>query len=151
MTTTTTKAPAPTFTFGRYAVRTFSAAPILEHGAATLYSCGMFGTSRIEVKQLVAFVGAYAQYSKAIQVVYVEKGKRRPQQAVMTYAPSLVIFDGYGHAEPGSPFVATGGGCFMTTRASYDPVYRDEHDTLIERVTCEGGVILADYRGYNAH
>ncbi len=81
-----------------------TSAPILTVSRATLmYRDGVVGGAYkvLQVRDVEVRTGDYAQYEAALFVSFTVKGARRRVSLVDTYAPSLVILDGW--LEPSVP------------------------------------------------
>lgn len=108
------------------------------------------GIKRVEVRGWRAVVAPYAQHPAAVEVVFVPRGGRVERSFVQTYAPSLVVVDGWGGPEPDGVYddattrVSASGA--STTRGRYrssDPRWQSDFDA---KLAASGARILADYR-----
>ena len=75
---------------------------VATYGQVTLYSSGMFGFRKQEVRDLTIEVGPYAQYAVALHVRYTPKGARTARGFVaysydsQTVSRAFVIVEGHG-------------------------------------------------------
>lgn len=70
---------------------------IVELDKATIYTNGMMGVRKQEVKGLTIGLGPYAQYSAATRWAGVQKGKRKPFACAVGHQPHVLVLEGYGH------------------------------------------------------
>lgn len=109
----------------------------LTHTApATLVFETSIGHVSIKVSSVSVRVRSYAQYTQALEVRYVEQGKRKFRGVVLTDSHAWVILDGHHNPLSGQPECAV----------SYAP----EHSTnMDDAVRATGATVLRDYRGHN--
>jgi hypothetical protein len=123
---------------------------------ATVYNVGVFGVTRTEIRALEITVGKYAQYSSAVSVKFIAKGKRSPQGYWLTYKPELVILEGHDHMAPDGPMEPVGSvdaNGVTATRSRYascDPRWAEDFNRqLAAYVERTGAKILHDFRGFD--
>lgn len=121
----------------------------------TMYVRGRFGYSKTEVTDIEADVVSYAQYKAAVRVTFLPKGARKRRSLTETYKPSIVVLEGWGHPDPGSPFgeeESVGGVVTMTTRyTSFDERYSEEFNTMIDAYIAKTGtVVVEDFRKHDS-
>lgn len=124
----------------------------LEAVQVTIYHRGEFGFAyqRIEARSVKVEAKQYAQYQRALSVVFVPKGARKARGFVETYRPELVILSGWGHPIPADPFKDLGGGCSVSRATSHDESWGLEFEKLIRPVLeASPDVLLGDYRGFD--
>jgi len=71
---------------------------------STIYTVGMFGISKMEVKNLETERKKYAQYENALYVRFIPKGKRKLRQMVLVPSDYILILDGHNHPSPDDGF-----------------------------------------------
>lgn len=120
----------------------------------TVYAVGSMGMGyhRTECKWLRVGIGKYAQYSSAVHISFLEKGKRKPRGFVQSYKPNAVVAAGHGLPEPPSPFTAPvdGGNGVSVSRSrhsSFGEGWKAEFDADILPAL---NVIL-NFEGHNSH
>jgi len=80
---------------------------VVEFQNATIYRVSemMGNIVKVEVRSGSVKVAPYAQYSDAMHLKYVPKGKRSIRGSVVTsYKPYLVVIPGHGHPTPNDLF-----------------------------------------------
>ena len=109
----------------------------LTHTApATLVFETAIGHVSIKVKQVSVTVRSYATYTQALEVRYIEQGKRAVRGTVLTDSHAWVILDGHHNPLSGHNECAV----------SYAP----EHSTnMDDAIRATGATVLRDYRGHN--
>ena len=109
----------------------------LTHTApATLVFETSIGHVSIKVKQVSVTMRSYAQYAQALEVRYIEQGKRAVRGTVLTDSHAWVILDGHHQVLGGHNECAV----------SYAP----EHSTnMDDAIRATGATVLRDYRTHN--
>jgi len=107
----------------------------ISHEKATLYLADdLWSYDRIEVSGLTWRFQKYAQFPNAVRLEYTVRGKRKPQAAMITTIP-VVVLDGWGHPVPPPKFGPPSGGKAYTTqttrRRSCDPEWHHEFDAFL--------------------
>jgi hypothetical protein len=132
--------------------------PALTETKATIYFRGemMGNIHKIEVRSFSVEVRPYAQYSAAIEARFVKKGGRQVLGFVQSYAPSLVVVEGWGHPDAapifGPAVERDGVTVFRGRHSSCSPEWATEFDALLAaHVASTGAKILHDFRGHNPH
>lgn len=75
---------------------------------ATLYYQGTFGSiTKLEVREVQVTRRRFAQYPSAVICSFLAPRKRKWQSYTASYQPYLVVLEGWGHFEPGSPWKNT--------------------------------------------
>lgn len=120
--------------------------PIEITAPVTLCFGGPFGYTLVRAKSVKTEMVGYAQYSKALRVEYLEKGKRLRKAQVQTYKPTLVIIEGHVDLKLPDPFETTASGGERTRGSSFDPIWGEE---FAKALTASGHKVLRDYRGLN--
>lgn len=108
----------------------------------TIYATsGMFGVSRIAAKEAQVTVEPYAQYARALRVVFKAPRKRNARGFMVAYDPFLVIVEGLNGPEPETfvekPAGVTGLIIKESKYSSCDPRYQTEALELIEKTGCK--------------
>ena len=98
----------------------------------TLQTVGGFGVSSYTCKEVELTCKPYAQYPKALEVMFLEKGKRNRRGFTASGDHAFIlIVPQVAEAKPADPFspsVASGGMIVRQTRySSYDSRYQSEH------------------------
>lgn len=114
-------------------------AALVHTAPATLVFETSIGHVSIKVSRVTVTVRPYAQYKHALEVRYVEIGKRKERGVVLTDSHAWVILD--GHHDPLSGVAECGA-------VSYAPEYSTNMDDAI-RAT--GATVLRDYRNHNTN
>jgi hypothetical protein len=125
----------------------------------TLYVRGEFlgNVVRIEAKECEIKIGKFAQYPSAVWVNFKRARERNTRCFVQSYAPSLVVLEGWGHPEPGSAWIegrATESGCVVSESkySSCDPRWASDFDAFLAAYLAESGAtVVADYRGFDTY
>ena len=127
----------------------------------TLYFSGeMMGNyHRIECRSAEISLRAYAQFSAAIEVRFMQKGCRRVRGFMQTDSPSLLVLEGWGHPQPAGIFdestreeVSPGVTFTKGRHSGFSPGWRLDFDAMIgEHVEKTGAKIVADFREHNPH
>lgn len=65
----------------------------------TIYVAEGFGYHRIECRRAAVSRRPWAQYENAVEVCYVEKGKRKERWLYRGDRPRIVVLAGWGHPE----------------------------------------------------
>lgn len=143
------------YTMGKYVVSTIADQPAFEADAATIYHRGGFGYTKFEARKVAVFIGRYAQYPNAVQVVFLQKGKRKPQAFTDSYKPSTVILEGVGHPDAPSAFSAPEeSNGFVVTKSKFtcfSEEYGTEFDEKMDPYFAKPEVkVLGDYRQHNS-
>ena len=100
---------------------------VATYGKVTLYSSGMFGFRKQEVRDLTIEVGPYAQYAVALHVRYTPKGARTARGFVaysydsQTVSPAFVIVEGHGRPNVVGALDEQGDGSSVSRYSSCDP------------------------------
>lgn len=111
----------------------------LTHAApATLVFETSIGHVSIKVSRVTTTIRPYAQHKQALEVRYVEIGKRKERGVVLTDSHAWVILDGHHNPLSGHNECAV----------SYAPEHSINMDDAI-RAT--GAVVLRDYRNHNTN
>lgn len=93
----------------------------------TLYTVGGFGAHRIDCRELIVRKHVkFAQYDNAIEIAYVQKGKRNPRKMTLTYQPYALIVDTKHAIKPGTVMKSEGSG--MVSALMYDPAHQAQWD-----------------------
>lgn len=104
-------------------------AETLTFNNAALFRSGMFGIHRTDCKTITIMTGVqFAQYTDAIRVVYLEKGKRKTRAFVMDYAPWARITGSAAAIQPDDPFVDNGTGGREGRYSSCDPRWQTDFE-----------------------
>lgn len=76
----------------------------IEFEKATIYTTTqmMGNIIKTEVRKGEVEIKPYAQYSKAVHVQYVPKGKRKKRSFVKSHEPFVLILEGHGHPDADS-------------------------------------------------
>jgi hypothetical protein len=125
---------------------------VLNHtGLATVYLRGGFGYKKYLVRSVKVTQGGYAQYERAFEVAFVEKGKRREQSIVEHNSPSAVIVAGHCAFDPGSALtepVRDGGVVVQRTRYTcFDPRWDSDFAAAFDaHLADHPEVVLVDLR-----
>lgn len=120
---------------------------------ATLYYLGGFGIKRVECRTLRVRLVKFAQYASAVEVYFIEKGKRTPRGTKEGHDPRIVVLAGWGHFEPPSaldrmPDDGSGTVCERSRFTSFAPEWVLEMDRLIDaHLAKHPQALVADYRG----
>lgn len=96
------------------------------------------GFTSIKVQSVKVTVRPFAQYKSAIEIRYMEQGKRTVRGTVLTDSHAWVILAGHHNVLGGQPECTT----------SYAPHHSADMDAAI-RAT--GAEILRDFRTHNPH
>lgn len=76
---------------------------VLDANTCTLYARGSFGALvKIECRSILVEIGPWAQYSEAVKVRLVAKGKRLEKGFTEGFRPFVLVVDGWGHPDPES-------------------------------------------------
>ena len=124
------------------------------HEKATLYLSDLWGYDRIEVSNVTWRFECYAQYKNAARVEYTRRGKRKPETAMITNIP-LVILGGWDHPAPpakcGPPKPVGLHAITQTTRRnSCDPEWEHEFSAFLDGYLAGShAAVLADFRGHD--
>lgn len=115
----------------------------------TVYTSGMFGIRKTEVRQVKVELGPYAQYSEAVHVTYLEKGKRKARAMVEGYRPYFLVLEGWGHPDPAGMWEESSSAELKVSRYSAcDPRWQDDFDAKIGSYLASGKArVLVDIRG----
>lgn len=98
----------------------------------TLYLRGMFGVGATACRKLKITTGVqYAQYSNAIRLEYVEKGKRTGRRCILDYKPWLRVVDSKQAVSPADPLVSNEDGSKVSRYTSFDPRYCTDFEDLL--------------------
>lgn len=112
----------------------------------TVYTNGVFGVSKQEVKLLDFGTKKYAQYNNAVFVHFIKKGKRKPEGFVKGYKPYMLILEGINHPEPADAFgpVQVKGDLEtkMTRFSSFDDRYLTEFDEKISEYIKDKNILM---------
>lgn len=124
-----------------------------KHENCTMYTSGEFmgNYQAYKCKWVEIEIAPYAQYSRAIHVRFLEKGKRNPRSFVQTYKPSLVIAQGWNAPAPANPFVTVSETAALTVQTtkyrSFDEGWKNDFTTqVLPNLT-----VLADFHGHNCY
>ena len=111
-----------------------------EFQGVVLYVSGMFGVNATACKTLKITTGVkYAQYTDAIRVEYLEKGKRNGRRMILDYKPWLRVVDAKHAINPQNPLVENGDGSKISRYASFDPRYTTDFE---DGLTAKGVPVL---------
>lgn len=96
----------------------------IEFEKATIYTTSEFmgNIIKTEVRKGEVEIKPYAQYSKAVHVLYVPKGKRKKRGFVKSHEPFVLILEGHGHPDADSLYdeaEATQDGKVSVSRGRY--------------------------------
>ncbi len=143
------------YSMGKYVCNTIADEPVFEAAAATIYHQGGFGYTKLEAKKVAVFIGKYAQYPHAVQVLFIEKGKRKPKGFKDTHKPSTVILEGHGHPNAPSPFKKAEESNGFIVSASKHSMFAEEYgtefdDTMDPYFAKDEVKVLSDYRQHNS-
>ena len=124
------------------------------HKKVTLYMEGGFGYTKTEVKEFEYWRAEYAQYKNAVRFRFLAPRKRKWQGGTLTYNPTMVVLDGWGHMDPDDPMTAPRTeGVFEvreTRHSMFDKAYGEEFAAkLAAYLETSGATVLADFRGVN--
>lgn len=124
----------------------------------TIYKRGAFGISKIEAKRLYIKLAPWAQYRSAVQVSFLEKGKRKEHGFVDSHNPSTLVLAGWGHIDPDSSFLPEEPGAtpeIVVSKGRYgacDPRWQSDFDAKIAAyLEASGARVIADYRGHDTY
>lgn len=128
----------------------------VQTGPATLYIAGdLFGTiNKVEVREVEAWIGAYAQHARAVHCHFTPKGARR-RRGIDPEAPSgsLLVLAGWGHPAPASMFgeereSSTGARVSTSRHRAFSGSWRAEFDAMIGTYLAEHPEVrvVADFR-----
>lgn len=111
----------------------------------TIYrSSAMFGISKTDCKSVTVKTGQkYAQYTDAVRVEYLEKGKRTLRAFILDYKPWLRIVETKHAIAPDDPMVPNGDGSSASRYTSCDPRWETDFETKLDafgvRLLCSIG------------
>ncbi len=100
---------------------------------------------------------SYAQYNNAVKVSFTLKKKRKLTGMMLTYAPYMVIVDGWNNPEPEDMFAnfseSNGTTVYKSKYACFDDRYCTDFDKIIDKGEGFGDIILdiRHTKGFNAH
>lgn len=129
----------------------------------TLYYGNGYSYRRTEAREIAIRIDREAQYSRALQVSFIEKGCRKQRQRWIVQG-RLVILAGWGHPPPpdtysehGAPIgpIETEFGTISATLHGTRFVLGDDRwdrefdDFLARHVTETGATMVADFRGHD--
>jgi hypothetical protein len=126
-------------------------------GKVTMYLMGGLGMVKVEAKECEVRVAPCAQYSRALHVTFKAPRQRNARGTVLTYKPTLLVLEGWGHPDPDSAFgeeQAADSGCVVSRSrySSCDPRWASDFDAKIGAyIERTGAKVAADYRGHDAH
>ena len=114
----------------------------------TIYRTGEFigNVHRTDCREVTVETVEYAQYTSALQVTYLEKGKRNKRRFVLTYKPFFVIVPTAQAIEPDGMMKPNGDGSSISRYSSFDDGWIRDFD---EKLKAAGVPILADFRTHN--
>ena len=97
----------------------------------TFYTMGAFGADRVDCKDAVVREGVkYAQYNDAVEITFLEKGKRNHIRRTLSGSGRYLLVVEQKHAiGVPDPFVACDSGR-QTKYATFDPRFQQEWDLL---------------------
>jgi hypothetical protein len=104
--------------------------------------------NKIEATAYGVRTGKYAQYTEAVFILFVPKGKRNSRGLVQASHPNVLILDGWGHPDP-DPMMVKGEmpGTQESKYTGWDPRWESDFDARINPYIKESGVqVLADHR-----
>lgn len=98
----------------------------------TLYRAGWFGVGATKCKTLKVTTGVhYAQYTDAIELIYLEKGKRLARRCILDCKPWFRVVDNKSAISVPDPLEECAGGK-VSRYTSFDPRYiTDFEDKLV--------------------
>jgi hypothetical protein len=116
----------------------------------TLYVHGPFGFTKVEAKDIRVDVKPYAQYSHAVHVTYIPKGKQKARGHVDTYKPTLIVLSGWGHFDPPSAFKKNSDGSEQSKDSCFSDVFLTDFDEALKASgALANGLVAADFRGFD--
>lgn len=129
---------------------------------ATVYYKGEWGPgiNRLEVREICVTRRPWAQYPSAVICNFLQPRKRKWQNLTGSYEPYIVVLEGWGHPEPGSPWTNTQVGDGVITQQSRYSCHDERWGTDFDRelaayLEANPKVkVLGDYRntqGCNTH
>lgn len=93
-----------------------------------------FGAVRIECSRWFAEYMKWAQYDRALNVLFVPKGAKKVRGKVEGYKPYLLVLEGWGHPDTR----ASGDG--TTSFTSFHPAHMSNFDQMIDEYIATKGV-----------
>jgi hypothetical protein len=127
--------------------------PVLVLRRATLvFKADMgYGYTTIQARDVEVRIGRYAQYAAAVFCSFTPRGKRSQRAIVGTYAPGLVILDGWVDPQvPDTHHAPVDGGNGVTVQAgralSCSPMWTQEALAAAQAT----GKVVADYHEHDA-
>lgn len=114
----------------------------------TMYRTGDFigNVHRQDCREVEIETCEYAQYKSALQVTFLEKGKRSKRRFVLTYKPFLVLVPTAQAIEPDGMMKPNGDGSSISRYSSFDEGWIRDFDAKLQAA---GVPILADFRHHN--
>lgn len=112
----------------------------------TIYrSSAMFGVARQDCRTVTIKTGQkYAQYTDAVRVEYLEKGKRTPRAFMLDYKPWLRVVETRHAIKPDAAMVPQGDGSSVSRYTSHDPRWETDFEEKLEasgvRLLCSIGI-----------
>jgi len=129
---------------------------VMSKAKSTMYFQSEFGlgVKKLEVTGLEINVRSHAQYTAAVEAIFVPRRARKQRVLVQTHKPSLLVLEGWGHPEPDGIFLpAEEGATLLTGRYSAcDERWQSDFDQRINAyVASSQAVVEHDFRNHNTH
>lgn len=106
----------------------------------------------VHCREIVVELAPYAQYSSAVRVKALMKGKRLWRSFTQGYDPNVVILE--GHVDLKLPDMWTGRACdgtVETSQARHSGFSSGWDTEFADALKASGAKVLADYRGHNTY
>lgn len=122
----------------------------------TIYTSTLVGYTKIEATEITFKVGPYAQYSDAVHLKFLPKGKRNLRLIQEGFRPRIIVLNGWRHPDPvkaGKEYKPTPGSAITFEYFNISKEGFEENDAnfnafIKEYIEKSGAKILVDTRGH---